>query len=143
MRVQETDTKPFRAICESLRFEFKEIKHVAGAWGFAHIFISKQSQKTLHNFVRNFCPIVSYAAEVEDCILDVFSVIPLKGILKARKFFVYVDFVWHLFTIPLSASILKTVWALRGYVRAYASADMLQENSRSTFIYIERGCGLL
>src|SRR5260370_41850717 len=107
MRVQEADTKPFRTICEFARFEFKEIKHVSGVWRFVHIFISKQSQKTLHNFVLNFSPIVSYAAEIEHCILDVFSAVLLKGILKARKFFVYVNFVWHSFTIPLSPNILK------------------------------------
>ena len=62
MRIQETDTKPFRAICESVGFEFKEIENVAGKWGFVHLFASKKGQKTFHDFVGSFCPTIPYSA---------------------------------------------------------------------------------
>ena len=106
MRVQEADTEPFLLVRESVRYEFKEEKNMAGVWGFVHLFISEQSEKTLHNFFRNCLPTIAYVAEIEDCISDVFFVIPLKGTLKARKFFVNVILVWHSFTISLSVNVL-------------------------------------
>src|SRR5205807_10276901 len=114
MLVQEADTKPFRAICEFVRFEFEKIKEVTGVWGLVHLFISKQGQKALHNFVRNFCPIISYASEIEHRILDVFFAVPLQGVLKARRFFVHVNFVWHSFTIHQPACVLR-VWKARNW----------------------------
>src|SRR5258708_778885 len=95
VRIQKTDTEPFRAICKAFGFELEKIQKMGRKPGFVHLFIFEQSQKTLCDFVGNPDPVIADCAQIKKRILDVLFVAFRQAAAQPFEFFIHNDFIGH------------------------------------------------